>query len=102
MLSHEYHVYETTAGSVGISPVHWYGKEGAYEVIVLENVGISLGNLISAQPFNHWKIFFASQMVGSLLYVHVQRFTELIHSSQLLNHFIPDTTSTVTSNREMS
>ena len=48
------------------------------------------------------RFFFASQMVGSLLYVHVQRFTELIHSSQLLNHFIPDTTSTATSNREMS
>lgn len=58
MLSHEYHVYETTAGSVGISPVHWYGKEGAYEVIVLENLGILLGDLISVQPFDLWKILF--------------------------------------------
>lgn len=70
MLSHEYHVYETIAGSVGISPVSWYGKEDSYEVIVLDHLGTSLGDLISAQPFDQWKIFFfASQMVRSLLYV---------------------------------
>jgi serine/threonine protein kinase len=66
-LCHEYHVYKTTAGSKGISPVWWYGKEGHHEVIVLENLGTSLGDLLSAQNFDHRKIFFfASQMVRSL------------------------------------
>jgi serine/threonine protein kinase len=66
-LSHEYHVYQKTAGSIGISPVCWYGKEGSYEVIVLENLGTSLGDLVSAQQFDHRKtFFFASQMVRSL------------------------------------
>ena len=65
-LSHEYHVYKTAAGSMGISPVHWYGKEGPYEVIVLEHLGTSLCDLISAQQFNHEKtFFFAPQIVRS-------------------------------------
>jgi serine/threonine protein kinase len=63
-LSHEYQVYQKTAGSIGISSVRWYGKEGPYEVLVLEYLGTSLGDLISAQQFDHRKtFFFASQMV---------------------------------------
>ncbi|KAH9010858.1 kinase-like domain-containing protein [Lactarius hengduanensis] len=38
-LSHEYNVYTTLAGGAGISQVHWYGKEGAHEVIILEHLG---------------------------------------------------------------
>lgn len=66
-LGHEYDVYKTTAGSVGIPPVCWYGKEGYHEVIVLEHLGTSLGDLISTQKFDPRKtFFFASQMVRSL------------------------------------
>jgi hypothetical protein len=58
---------QTTAGSVDIPAVCWYGKGGCHEVIVLEHLGISLGDLISAQNFDHRKtFFFASQMVRSL------------------------------------
>jgi predicted Ser/Thr protein kinase len=65
-LSREYDVYKTAAGSVGIPAVWWYGKEGYREVIVLEHLGSSLGDLISAQNFDHRKtFFFASQMVCS-------------------------------------
>jgi hypothetical protein len=47
-LSCEYHVYMAIAGSVGIiSPACWYGKEGQYEVLVLDHLGTSLGDLIS-------------------------------------------------------
>jgi serine/threonine protein kinase len=60
-------VYLATAGSIGISPVCWYGKEGCYEVIILEHLGALLGDLISAQQLDHRKtFFFASQMVRSL------------------------------------
>jgi hypothetical protein len=60
-------VYKTIAGSIGISPVRWYGIESDYEVIVLENLGTSIGDLISTHQFDHGKtFFFASQMVRSL------------------------------------
>jgi hypothetical protein len=65
-LSHEYHMYNSTAGSIGISPVRWYGKEGPYEVIIMEHLGTLLGNLISMQQFDLRKtVFFTSQMVHS-------------------------------------
>lgn len=63
-LSHEYHIYQTIAGSIGISPVYWYGKEGPHEVIVLEHLGTSLGDLVATQQFDPAEtFFFASQMV---------------------------------------
>jgi len=52
------------AGSVGTSSVLWYGREGMYEVIVLEYLGNSLGDLINEKLFDHGKVFsYASQMV---------------------------------------
>jgi serine/threonine protein kinase len=65
-LSHEYHIYQTIAGSIGISPVYWYGKEGSHEVIVLEHLGTSLEDLVATQQFDSAETyFFASQMVRS-------------------------------------
>ena len=62
-LSHEYHIYQTIAGSIGISPVY-YGKEGPHEVIVLEYLRTSLGDLVATQQFDSANTFiFASQMV---------------------------------------
>ena len=67
-LSHKYNVYTALAGCTGISPVHWYGKEGTHEVIVLEYLGTSLGDLVSKQQVDHSNVFsYASQMV-CLLY----------------------------------
>jgi casein kinase 1 len=63
-LSHEYNVYTTIAGSRGISQVLWYGKEGVYEVIVLDHLGTSLGDLIDQPKFDHGKTFsYATEMV---------------------------------------
>ena len=63
-IDHEYRVYKTIAGSTGISPVRWYGRESSCDVIVLEHLGTSLGDLIDTQQFDHSKTFlFASQMV---------------------------------------
>ena len=54
------------AGSTGTSSVLWYGKEGLFEVIVLEYLGNSLGDLINEQKFDSGKAFlYASQMVRS-------------------------------------
>ena len=65
-LSHEYDVYTELAGSAGISPVCWYGKEGPYEVIVMDHLGTSLGDLISGGQVDHREVFqYAPQMVCS-------------------------------------
>jgi serine/threonine protein kinase len=65
--SHEYNVYTTIAGSKGISQVRWYGKEAGYEVIVLDYLGTSLGDLIDQLELDHGKTFsYATQMVRLL------------------------------------
>lgn len=65
-LNYEYKVYTSITGGAGISPALWYGKEGLHEVIVLEYLGHSLGDLINEQKFNSEKAFlYASQMVCS-------------------------------------
>jgi casein kinase 1 len=77
-LSYEHDVYKTISGSAGTSRVLWYGKEGTHEIIVLEYLGASLGNLISERRFDSTRIFsYASQMVR-LLYTKQDR-AELSH-----------------------
>ena len=44
--------------------VLWYGKEDVYEVIILEYLGNSIGDLVDEEKFNSGKAFlYASQMV---------------------------------------
>ena len=65
-LNHEYNVYRSIAGSTGTSSVFWYGKEGPYDVIVMEYLGDSLGSIIENRLDcgNTGKVFaYASQMV---------------------------------------
>lgn len=63
-LSHEYDVYTNIAGSTGIPEVLWYGKEGQREIIILQHLGTSLGNLVKERQFDPKSIFlYASQMV---------------------------------------
>jgi len=53
-------------GSTGTSLVLWYGKEGPYEVIVLEQLGNSLSDLINKEQLEYGRVFsYASQMVRS-------------------------------------
>jgi serine/threonine protein kinase len=63
-LGYEYDVYMAISGSTGISGVIWYGKEGLYEVIVMEYLGTSLDDLIREQQFDPKRMFLhASRMV---------------------------------------
>ena len=67
-LAHEYHVYSAIAGSRGIPQVHWYGKEGGREVIVLDRLGTSLGDLVDQPGFDRRKTFsFATEMVHFII-----------------------------------
>jgi len=102
-LSHEYNVYTTIAGSRGISQVRWYGKEGVYEVIVMDNLGTSLGDLIDHLKFDHGKTFlYATQMVRLLYKMDDRTKYTLVCSSRQSSHFIVNTTSIVTSNPGIS
>ncbi|KAH9038185.1 hypothetical protein EDB85DRAFT_2141940 [Lactarius pseudohatsudake] len=74
-LTYEYDVYKATAGCTGISPVCWYGKEGPYEVIVLEHVGTSLGDLHTAQLLSLRKTFlYAPQMLSAVESLHTRHY----------------------------
>ena len=102
-LSHEYNVYTTIAGSRGISQVLWYGKEGVYEVIVLDHLGISLDDLVDQLKFDHGKTFsYATQMVCLLYKTDDRTKYTLVCSSRQSSHFIVNTTSIVTSNPGIS
>jgi hypothetical protein len=103
-LTHEYNVYKSTTGCKGISPVRWYGKEGPYEVIILDYLGTSLGDLISAQQFNSAQCFlYASQMVRLLcIYVRTGISLSSWDSFQQSNLYIVETISIVTSSQETS
>jgi hypothetical protein len=102
-LGHEYNVYTTIAGSRGISQVLWYGKEGVYEVIVLDHLGTSLGDLIDQLKFDHGKTFsYATQMVRLLYKTDDRTKYAVACSSRQSSHFIVNTTSIVTSNPGIS
>ena len=59
-------MYINIAGCAGTSSVLWYGKEDEYEVIVLEHLGNSLGELINEQKLDRRRVLsYASQMVCS-------------------------------------
>jgi hypothetical protein len=101
-LRHEYNMYTQIAGGAGISPVHWYGKEGPYEVIVMNHLGTLLGDLISRGQVDHGKIFqYAPQMVCSSLNKNIL-LNSYMHSSQQLSCYILGTMSIVTSSRQTS
>ena len=44
-VEHEYQVYRNLVGGIGIPTVYWFGSECDYNVMVLEHLGPSLGNL---------------------------------------------------------
>jgi hypothetical protein len=45
-LEHEFQVYKTFTGSVGIPTVQWFGMECDHNVMVLELLGLSLEDLL--------------------------------------------------------
>jgi serine/threonine protein kinase len=46
-VEHEYQVYKSLAGGIGIPAVHWFGTEQDYNVLVLERLGPSLKDLFN-------------------------------------------------------
>jgi serine/threonine protein kinase len=65
-LLREYEVYKDIAGCAGISKAYWYGKEGPYNVMVIDRYEISLDVMVRQGALSlDTVISFASQMVSS-------------------------------------
>lgn len=80
-LGYEYKVYRIVAGGVGIPVVRWFGKEGDYNVLVMEILGPSLEDLFNfcARRFTMKTVLMlADQMLARVEYVHAKKF----HSSR--------------------
>ena len=81
-LSHEHNMYTAITDSKGlrISYILWYSKEDIYEVIIMDHLRTSLGNLIDQFKFDHEKTFsYATQMV-CMLYKPYQQNIKLLFS----------------------
>ncbi|KAN0139595.1 Protein kinase-like domain containing protein, partial [Lactarius tabidus] len=71
----EYNVYTEIAGGIGIPPVRWYGKEGRYEVIIMDHLGTSLDDLVSKGQIDQEKIFqYAPQMLSAVESLHTRHY----------------------------
>jgi serine/threonine protein kinase len=57
-VGHKHQVDRNLVGGIGIPTVYWFGSECGHDVIVLEHLGLSLGNL-----FNHYHCKFTLSTV---------------------------------------
>ena len=48
-LQYEYKVYRTISGGPGIPRVHWFGEQGEFDILVMDLLGPSLGELMHLQ-----------------------------------------------------
>jgi serine/threonine protein kinase len=65
-LLREYEIYKDVAGCTGISKAYWYGKEGPYNVMVIDRYDLSLDVMVKQGGLSlHTVVSFASQMVSS-------------------------------------
>ncbi|KAI9314446.1 kinase-like domain-containing protein [Dichotomocladium elegans] len=76
-LEYEARVYKTLAGGIGIPYCRWFGKEGDYNVLVMDLLGPSMEDL-----FNYCKrrfslktvLLLADQLISRVEYIHSKGF----------------------------
>lgn len=76
-LAYEYKVYRILSGGVGVPNVHWFGKEGDYNVMVMDILGPSLEDLFNfcSRKFTlKTVLMLADQMLARVEYVHAKNF----------------------------
>jgi len=76
-LAYEYKVYRTLAGGVGVPCVHWFGREGDYNVMVMDILGPSLEDLFNfcSRKFTlKTVLLLADQLLARIEYVHAKNF----------------------------
>jgi len=76
-LSYEYKVYRILAGGAGVPHVHWFGKEGDYNVMVMDILGPSLEDLFNFcfRRFTMKSVLMlADQLLNRIEYIHSKSF----------------------------
>jgi len=76
-LAHEYWVYRSLAGGPGIPNVHWFGRIGDLNVMVMDILGPSLQDLFNfcSRKFTMKSVLMlADQLVTRLEYIHRKNF----------------------------
>lgn len=76
-LAYEYKLYRILSGGVGIPQVRWFGKEGDYNVLVMDLLGPSLEDLFNfcGRKFSLKTVLMvADQLVARIEYIHNQSF----------------------------
>jgi len=76
-LASEYKIYRTLAGGVGISRVHWFGRAGEYNALVLDVLGPSLYDLFKfcGRKFTlKTVLMLADQLLARIEYIHSKNF----------------------------
>jgi len=65
-LYHEYKIYKHLTRCHGIPRAYWYGKEGVYNVLVMDRLETSLHALVKAYPLDlQTVVSYACQMVSA-------------------------------------
>uniref|UniRef100_A0A6A7FSY2 non-specific serine/threonine protein kinase n=1 Tax=Hirondellea gigas TaxID=1518452 RepID=A0A6A7FSY2_9CRUS len=76
-LAYEYKLYRILAGGVGIPGVRWFGKEGDYNVMIMDVLGPSLEDLFNfcSRKFTlKTVLMLADQMLARTEYIHAKNF----------------------------
>jgi len=76
-LSYEYQIYRILAGGTGVPNVHWFGREGDYNVMVMDILGPSLEDLFNycSRRFTMKSVLMlADQLLNRIEYIHAKNF----------------------------
>ncbi|KIK15267.1 hypothetical protein PISMIDRAFT_16631 [Pisolithus microcarpus 441] len=77
-LEHEYQVLSELGGAAGLPRPIWFGREGSYQAMVIDNLGPSLDGLLNASPDGalqlHHVAALGLQMITWLKYIHSHHF----------------------------
>ena len=98
-LDHEHKVYQAISGSIGVPQLYWYGREGIYNILVIERLGNTLEELKQGNKLDTDSIFYyGGQMVRDPVGTSCTQLYFHPPSSLPLNLFTSVTLFIVTSN----
>ncbi|KAI6095743.1 casein kinase 1, epsilon [Pisolithus croceorrhizus] len=88
-LEHEYWVLSELGGATGLPWPIWFGREGSYQAMAIDNLSPSLEGLLNSSPDSapqlHHVAALGLQMITQLKYIHSHHF---IHSDIKLQNML--------------